>query len=145
MQGNYMASSTKKAGRVKTTRRRLSFRIDANRLGEKINHWSRPLRITTATGVSVLWVGFLIGIFNLVLPSDVFSDPDSALKLVVGVTIFGFALYGIGWALLVGFDLNSENEWHAGRFAAYYVMSGWLVTALTVIGVIIGILYAFVL
>ncbi len=143
-----MTSKTKKLVRVKREgepRRRLTLRFDMDAFAGRMNTWSRPLRIAIATLTAVLWVGLLIAILNAVLPADSFQDPDSAFNIVLGLSIFGMVLYGVGWALLVGFDLDPDQPWQAKRPAVYYLLSGGIALTLIVLGVIVGVFYAFVL
>lgn len=130
--------------KVPRTTPRKPIRLHLNDFAARLDHWSRPLRIGVTTLVAVLWVGLSIVVLSLALPADTFQDPDSAFNVVVGLAVFGIALYGIGWALLVGFDLDPDTPWQASRASTYYVLSGGLVLTLLILGLIVGIFYAFV-
>lgn len=128
----------------KVTRTRKPIQFDLNSLVSRMNGWSRPLRIGLATLIAVLWVGFGIAVLSLVLPSDTFQNPDSALNVVIGLTVLGVLLYGLGWTLMVGFDVDPDLPWQASRASAYFVLAGGLVVGLLLLAVIFGILYAYV-
>lgn len=128
----------------KVTRTSKPVHFDLNTLVRRMNGWSRPLRIGLATLIAVLWVGFGIAILSLALPSDTFQNPDSALNVVIGLTVLGVLLYGLGWTLMVGFDVDPDLPWQASRASAYFVLAGGLVVGLLLLAVIFGILYAYV-
>ncbi|MBZ0304878.1 MAG: hypothetical protein K8I82_02300 [Anaerolineae bacterium] len=128
----------------KVTHTRKPIQFELNTLVSRMNHWSRFLRIVLAALIAGLWVGFGITVLSLVLPSDTFQNPDSALNVVIGLTVLGVLLFSLGWALMVGFDFNPDLPWQASRASAYFVLAGGLVIGLLILAVIFGILYAYV-
>jgi hypothetical protein len=122
--------------KTKNMRVQVQNRPFIDQLAARINRWSRLLRIITATAITVITVGLLMSIFDLMVPLEFFYDVTQARITLLVMLVAGFLTYGFGWALLVGFD--GDRAWQADQRAAWFVMFGLAELFLLVIGIIAG-------
>lgn len=122
--------------KAKNMRVQVQNRPFIDQLAARINRWSRLLRIITATMITVITVGLLMSIFDLMVPLEFFYDVTQARVTLLVMLVAGFLTYGFGWAWLVGFD--GDRAWQADHRAAWFVVFGLVELFLLVIGIIAG-------
>ncbi|MCC7449248.1 MAG: hypothetical protein IT324_17645 [Anaerolineae bacterium] len=114
-----------------------------NPLLDRLAGWlarrSRLTRLLIAGVIALILTGalslFLFG-YLFAMPSGTFNvgpfDPSNILTITLAVlAVLGIVFYGIGWRVLVGFDLGDENL-RPGRPAALWVLFAIIVLLGTV-------------
>jgi hypothetical protein len=112
-------------------------------LAQRINAWSRGLRIlmtTLVTSILVLVFGFLLDL--LILDT---AGGQNATPYILIVTTVGVLIYGFGWHLMVGFDWDVEHPWEAGRGAAYFILAGALGILAVIVGLLMGLAFGYLI
>jgi hypothetical protein len=118
-----------------------------------------PIELWTARldRLSRLWrvVLSLLITLELVVLCSVIIDRvfiDSVLKGKVGAmtpawiaAALGLVFYAVGWWALVGFDLDPDEPWHAGRWAVWYVALGAAGLVLMVMLALFGLAFGYLL
>jgi hypothetical protein len=109
----------------------------------RIDRMSRFSRIVLNIGISlaaVVAVAFPIVLFfdsgaNELGEGDVLYTP------IIIVAVVWLIIYAFGWAALVGFELDLDNPWKAGKPAVTIVIIGIIATCFAVLEIIMGLLF----
>lgn len=111
-----------------------------DRWAGRIDRLSRMMRVSLSLGITlvlVVLIWLVLGVIFGVEPLD--PSPDTTAPLFLTVCL-GMAVYAVGWAALVGFELDPERPWRAGPASVLMVVAG--LTGL--IMVIMLVIYALV-
>lgn len=107
------------------------FAAFAARLGSL----SRFLRIVIAALMALIFTAAAaLLVYNVLfqIRPDQITDAQALLTgTLIGLAVFGFGLYWLGWRLLVGFDFG-ETPLQPGPAAAIYVLFG-LITLIVMV------------
>lgn len=122
----------------KTSKRPLT-RIE--RVALYLNGLSRPSRM----GLNI-WISLVVmGVVGLPLVFALGGANGDSTASIVVITTLWFLVYAAGWHALLGFDLDEEHPWQAGRAAVWMLVIGIVMTFLAVLEIVFGLLFGFVL
>lgn len=107
-----------------------------------IDRWARPLRIAMATYVTLVVIVMLGYVMDLLILDQVYAGEISTTVPTLIITVLGVVTYGVGWWLLVGFDLNPDRPWQATFASAMWVILGAVGTLIILLALIFGYLFA---
>ena len=111
----------------------------------RVERWPRLGRIVLSFTIALIMSGLVwwaVAKAFGIRPLD--EHPDATLALVI-VVVAGFAFYGYGWWVLVGFDSPSAQTWQARPRSVWWALLGGIALVLAVLLVLFGLLYGYVL
>ena len=117
-------------------------RIDV--LTQRINDWSRRLRIVVTSALTLVYLLIFGIILDRFIADPVYNEELSIWVPSVIITVFGVAIYACGWFLLVGFDWDSDKPWVSRRASAYFVVTGLICFGIVLIALLAGLLYTLI-
>lgn len=124
--------SRKSSKRTLTRTERIVARIDA---------LSRPSRMALNIWVSLV----VMGVIGLPLVFLTGGENGGSTASVIIVAVVWLIVYATGWYAFLGFDLDEERPWQAGKPAVWMVVMGVVMTFLVIVELIFGFLFGFVL
>lgn len=111
------------------------------RIANRINALSRPSRMAINIWISLMTMG-VVGLPLVFL----FGGQNKASTIpIVAVATVWLVVYAAGWYALIGFDLDEERPWQAGKPAVWIVVIGIIMTFLVALELIFGLLFGLVL
>lgn len=123
----------------KNTSKRTLTRTE--RLATRIDTFSRPSRMALNIWVSLV----VMGVIGLPLVFLTGGENGGSTASVVVVAVVWLIVYATGWYAFLGFDLDEERPWQAGKPAVWMVVMGVVMTFLVIVELIFGFLFGFVL
>ncbi|MCB9436085.1 MAG: hypothetical protein H6673_03720 [Anaerolineales bacterium] len=123
----------------KNTSKRTLTRTE--RIATRIDALSRPTRMALNMWISLAVMG-VVGLPLLFLTGGENGGSTISLFIVVGVWLI---VYAAGWYALLGFDIDDEHPWQAGKLTVWVLILGVIMTFLAAVELIFGLLFAFVL
>ena len=114
---------------------------------ERIDGMSRFSRIMLNIGISLIVVVAIAFPVVRFFSSGVneLGENEVLYTPIIIVAVIWLAIYGFGWAALVGFEWDMDNPWKAGKPAVSVVVIGATAACFVVLEIIIGLLFGLVL
>ena len=113
-------------------------------LTQRINHWSRRLRIVVTSALTIVYLLIFGFILDRLIADRVYNDELSIWVPSIIITVIGVGIYAYGWFLLVGFDWDAEKPWIARRASAYFVIVGLICSGIVMVALLGGLLYTLI-
>ena len=111
----------------------------------RIERWPRVGRIALSFTITLILAGLVWWAVAKVLGIGPLEEhPDATLALVI-VVVAGFAFYGYGWWVLVGFDRDPAQPWRARPRSVWYVLAGGVGLLFAVLLLLFGLVYGYIL
>lgn len=111
----------------------------------RLNRVRRPWRVVLSLLITLELVALLWLVLAQIFGVGVFEPGDDAGTALLIAVVLGFAVYGLGWAALVGFDLDPDRPWRAGRLAVLYVAAGAAGAFTVAVLILYGLIFGYVL
>ncbi len=119
----------------------------SERIINRIDNMSRFSRIMLNISISIAVV-IAVAFPVVFLFSNGVNELEEGEVLYTPLIIVGviwMMVYGFGWAALVGFDLDVENPWKAGKPAMWITVLGAIAAFLAVLEIMLFLLFGFFL
>lgn len=119
----------------------------SERIINRIDNMSRFSRIMLNISISIAVV-IAVAFPVVFLFSNGVNELEEGEVLYTPLIIVGviwMMVYGFGWAALVGFDLDVENPWKAGKPAMWITVLGVIAAFSAVLEIILFLLFGFFL
>ncbi len=111
----------------------------------RLERWPRAGRIALSFVITLVLSGIVWWAVAKVLGIGPLEEhPDATLALGI-VVVAGFALYGYGWWVLVGFSQDPAQPWQAHPRSVWYVLLGGIGLLFAVLLLLFGLVYGYVL
>ena len=132
-----------KASAKRQTRQQPASRID--QIAARINRMPRTTRIIVSVAVTLILVILASLVIDRIFIQGVYDGKVDPMTPALVAVALGLVLYGLGWWSMVGFDLDSNRPWQAGRAAVIYIALGGAGLILTIVLIAFGLVFGYYL
>jgi TRAP-type C4-dicarboxylate transport system permease small subunit len=125
------------------TKRQVQPATRVEKIAARVDRMSRPARIAINMVISLLVVAVLGLPVTLLFAGDA-SEGSVLYAPSIIVAVIWLIIYGVGWWALVGFDVDPQQPWQAGKPAVWVTVLGAGAAFVLLLEIIFGLLYGLV-